>query len=206
MKDSHYFPHYYNSRNDDKILQLRLKFGAEGYGLYWMLLESMAENSEGGLSGGLIGGLSLGFNTPVKKLTELVNFCIKIGLFVKVKDGFSAKRIIEHKGEMKLYVEYGKLGAEKKRKMRVAQGGLQGGSREATSNEMKRNEMKRNSNTNESAVKSSLKENIYGANFEKLTYVQKGIMFKRINGYVEKFREQPSITQIDHWIKTEIKQ
>mgnify|MGYP001572489914 CR=1 FL=1 len=36
-KDTYYFSHDYNARNDEKILELRVKYGAEGYGLFCTL-------------------------------------------------------------------------------------------------------------------------------------------------------------------------
>lgn len=47
-KPGEWFRHDYQSRNDKKISQLRMKHGARGYGLYIMLIEMIYEN-EGGL-------------------------------------------------------------------------------------------------------------------------------------------------------------
>jgi len=46
MKDSFYFPHDYTARSDEKIIKLRRKYGWEGYGLYWGLIEMLANSSE----------------------------------------------------------------------------------------------------------------------------------------------------------------
>jgi len=43
MKDALYFSHDSNARHDRKILPMRTKYGAEGYGWYWMILEMMRE-------------------------------------------------------------------------------------------------------------------------------------------------------------------
>lgn len=43
MKDSFYFSHDLNARNDPKILALRSVYGMEGYGQYWVLIEMMRE-------------------------------------------------------------------------------------------------------------------------------------------------------------------
>lgn len=43
-KDAYYFPHDSNARNDEKIISIRMKYGAEGYGLYWLLIESCASS------------------------------------------------------------------------------------------------------------------------------------------------------------------
>lgn len=43
---NNYFPHDSNSRNSDKLLPVRMKFGAEGYGIYFMILERLREEKE----------------------------------------------------------------------------------------------------------------------------------------------------------------
>lgn len=40
-----YFPHDANARNDDRIVRLRVEHGAAGYGVYFMLLERLREES-----------------------------------------------------------------------------------------------------------------------------------------------------------------
>lgn len=40
---NNYFPHDSNSRNSDKLLPVRMKFGAEGYGIYFMILERLRD-------------------------------------------------------------------------------------------------------------------------------------------------------------------
>ena len=41
MKKTSYFSHDSNARNDEKILAVRMKYGAEGYGIYFMILERL---------------------------------------------------------------------------------------------------------------------------------------------------------------------
>ncbi|MDR1340107.1 MAG: DUF4373 domain-containing protein [Prevotellaceae bacterium] len=45
-KDAYYFPHDGNARNDDKIVAVRMKYGVEGYGIYFILLEKLRESSD----------------------------------------------------------------------------------------------------------------------------------------------------------------
>jgi hypothetical protein len=45
-KDTYYFSHDYNARNDRKMVKLRLKLKMEGIGIYWVLVEMLYE--EGG--------------------------------------------------------------------------------------------------------------------------------------------------------------
>lgn len=44
-KDAYYFPHYSNARNDRKIQHIRRVFGSQGYGIYFMLLEILREQT-----------------------------------------------------------------------------------------------------------------------------------------------------------------
>jgi hypothetical protein len=41
-----YFPHYINARNDRKVRRLRKELGVEGYGIFYMLLEVLREQSD----------------------------------------------------------------------------------------------------------------------------------------------------------------
>lgn len=44
-KDTFYFSHDYNSRNDEKIKSLLRKHGMQGYGLFWALIEDLYNNA-----------------------------------------------------------------------------------------------------------------------------------------------------------------
>lgn len=113
-KETFYFTHDYNARNDDKVLELRSIHGAEGYGVFWMVVETMAENSNGGIKVSLIGGLSLGYGVAKDTLMGIFNTCIKIGLFYE-KDGFYfSKRMLSHKELRNKLSLSGKAGAEKR--------------------------------------------------------------------------------------------
>lgn len=43
---NNYFPHDSNARNSDKLIPLRAKYKAEGYGVYFMLLERLREEPD----------------------------------------------------------------------------------------------------------------------------------------------------------------
>jgi hypothetical protein len=121
-KNAYWFKHDYNAKNDEKILELRSEFGAEGYGIYWMLIESMSENNCGGLKATLIGGLSLGFGVDKGRLTEVVKFCITVGLFFEEKGVYYSQRVLDHKQERKYLSEMGKLGMERKKYLKTISG------------------------------------------------------------------------------------
>ena len=111
---SYFFDHDYSARNDDKILEMRSVYKAEGYGIFWMILETMAENENGGVNTSLIGGLSLGYGVAKGWLSEFIKFCISIGLFVE-KEGFIySNRMLSHKELMSSYADFGRQGAEKR--------------------------------------------------------------------------------------------
>ena len=114
-KDTFYFSHDYNARNDEKILELRSNYGAEGYGIFWMVVEAMAEGSSGGLKATHIGGLALGFGIPKHKLVEILSHCIEIGLFYEKEGNYYSRRLLTHKEFRNSLSKAGKLGAEIKK-------------------------------------------------------------------------------------------
>ena len=45
MKDARYFTHDDNARNDPKMRALIKKYGMKGYGMFWVLIETMRETT-----------------------------------------------------------------------------------------------------------------------------------------------------------------
>ena len=50
MKDAYYFPHDSNARNDQRLLRVRMKYGMEGYGIYFGIIEILREQANYTLS------------------------------------------------------------------------------------------------------------------------------------------------------------
>lgn len=123
-KDSFWFKHDYNARNDEKILELRSVYGAEAYGVYWMIIESMAETGCGGIKSNLIGGLSLGYGVAKDKLIAIIKYCLEIGLFYEEDGFYFSKRMVKHKQEREVFSINGKIGAENRWKNGGAMRGL----------------------------------------------------------------------------------
>ncbi len=46
QKDAFYFPHFSNARIDRKIRRMRKELGLEGYGIYFMILETLREQAK----------------------------------------------------------------------------------------------------------------------------------------------------------------
>jgi len=112
-KDSLYFPHDHNAKDDEKILELRAEFGAEGYGIYWMLIESMFNNN-GYLNRGAISGLCLGYGVAKDTLKPIIDFGISIGLFSVdgiPHDMFTSIRVLDHLEFREKAISNGKKGA-----------------------------------------------------------------------------------------------
>jgi hypothetical protein len=44
-KETFYFSHDYNARNDKEMVKVRMKMGMEGIGLYWCIVEMLYEEN-----------------------------------------------------------------------------------------------------------------------------------------------------------------
>ncbi len=111
MKETFYFSHDYNARNDPKMLELRSEYGLAGVGVYWCLVETLAESPTGHVNPSLIGGLSAGFGMIKKELLEVIEFMLKIELLLEDESGYYSKRMMDHKNFRKMLSQKGKEGA-----------------------------------------------------------------------------------------------
>jgi uncharacterized protein YdaU (DUF1376 family) len=118
-KNTYYFSHDYNSRNDTKILFLRMQLGMEGYGIYWYLIESLAE-SGGTLPLQLIPVLAMQMHTTEAKVKAVVN---GFNLFQIIDEKFFSIRLNEHLekvNQIKISAsERGKLSASKRKSTKI---------------------------------------------------------------------------------------
>jgi hypothetical protein len=78
-KDVYWFSHDANARRDQKITMMRLVYGAEGYGWFWMLVELMREAPEHKIK--ITGKFTLTalareLDAEPKKLEKYINDCI----------------------------------------------------------------------------------------------------------------------------------
>lgn len=133
---SYYFSHDYNSANDTKILFLRHQLGMEGYGIYWFLIERLAD-AGGKLPIELIPVLAMQMqSTDVKVNGVIMNF----DLF-KVKSGeFWSERLSEHLNLRLKLSESGKNGAANRWANRGAIG--EGNAKKSKEKEIKEKKVK----------------------------------------------------------------
>lgn len=133
-----YFPHDGNAMSDEKLLMLRSEYGGEGYGVFWMLLESMFMASNGRINRGAIGGLSLGYGVAKERILKIVDYCVSIGLLKESQDkAISSPRMDSHLAMLESFRESGKAGAEKRWSTSHPNRGANGG---ANANKSKVNE------------------------------------------------------------------
>lgn len=87
-KDTFYFTHDYNSRNDEKIKSLLFKHGLRGYGIFWAVIEDLYNNAN---------ALQTDYERIAFELREdkiIVESVIKdFGLFVFEGDLFGSKSV-----------------------------------------------------------------------------------------------------------------
>jgi uncharacterized protein YdaU (DUF1376 family) len=100
-KDAYYFPHFSNARHDKKLQRVRKELGVEGYGIYFMLLETLRDQEGFSYTADDIDLLADDFGTSEQKVrTVLCNY----GLFTFTDDGqlFTSERFTEY---MRPYLE-----------------------------------------------------------------------------------------------------
>ena len=111
-----YFPHDSNARNSDKLLPVRMKYGAEGYGIYFMLLERLREEKNY-MSVKDYNVLAFDLRVDTSKIKDLVE---NFGLFAFTEngecfysEGFNKRMEIKDE-KSKKRSEAGKKGAAKR--------------------------------------------------------------------------------------------
>lgn len=108
MQKSYYFQHDYNASNDAKVLFLRQQLGMEGYGIYWFVLEQLAQ-SGGFLPLKIIPVLAMQTQTQETKVRAVIE---GYELFQIIDKQFFSARLNEHLDIRKHLSEQGKKGAE----------------------------------------------------------------------------------------------
>lgn len=71
-KDAYYFPHFSNARHDRKIKRIIKELGVEGYGIYFMLLEVLREQTDLRYPMGDIDLLADEFRTSEAKIQAII--------------------------------------------------------------------------------------------------------------------------------------
>jgi hypothetical protein len=134
---SYYFSHDYNAANDTKVLFLRHQLGMEGYGIYWFIIERLAD-AGGKLPIELIPVLAMQMQSTDIKVKGVI---MQFDLFSINEGEFWSDRLNEHLGLRALLSESGKNGAINRWKNGEANGGAIG---EGNAKKRKEKEIKEN--------------------------------------------------------------
>lgn len=84
-KDAYYFSHDSNAKDDPKCVLLIEQLGLEGYGIYWILVETLRDQPTYKYPVILIPALARRYNTTTEKLKSVV---FNYGLFIIENDEF----------------------------------------------------------------------------------------------------------------------
>lgn len=90
-KDAFYFPHFSNARNDSKLIKLRRVLGIEGYGLYFMLLEVLREQTDFRFPISGIEDLAYEWHISKEKIASVIN---DFDLFIIIDIEFFSPKLI----------------------------------------------------------------------------------------------------------------
>jgi hypothetical protein len=85
MKDAYYFPHDSNAKDDPKMVMLIEQLGLEGYGIFWVLIETLREQPDYKYPLSLLPAIARRYNTTSEKVKTVVG---NYALFSIVDDDF----------------------------------------------------------------------------------------------------------------------
>lgn len=85
MKDAYYFSHDSNAKDDPKCVLLIEQLGLEGYGIFWVLIETLRDQPEYKYPLVLIPALARRYNTTAEKMRTVI---MQYGLFETENDEF----------------------------------------------------------------------------------------------------------------------
>ena len=103
-KDAYYFPHDSNARNDQRLLKVRMKYGMEGYGIYFGIIEILREQSNYKLPMCVFDSIAYDLRVDVKVIKDLVTGKYNLFEYDVDTDEFyskSLKRRLERMDAMK---------------------------------------------------------------------------------------------------------
>lgn len=110
MTKSFYFQHDYNAANDHRILFLRQQLGIEGYGIFWYVLEQLAQ-SGGRLPMKIVPVLAMQIQTTAPKVNSVIT---DYDLFMIEDEIFFSRRLTETISWREELSASGKAGALKR--------------------------------------------------------------------------------------------
>lgn len=89
-KDAYYFPHDSNAKDDEKCIILLEELGPEGYGIFWILVETLRDNPRYRARLKILPAIARRYNTTHEKVRAVVT---RYDLFVIEEDEFFLQSI-----------------------------------------------------------------------------------------------------------------
>ena len=198
---SYYFSHDYNAANDTKVLFLRHQLGMEGYGIYWFIIERLAD-AGGKLPLELIPVLAMQMQSTDIKVKGVI---MQFDLFSINEGEFWSERLNEHLGLRALLSESGKNGAISRWKNGEANGVAigEGNAKKRKEKEIKEN--KTNINNKDNFVNSinEFKEILGDSYDEFIEYWCESDKNGKLRYELEKFFDAKR--RINTWIKNKLR-
>lgn len=107
MKDSYYFQHDYNARNDPKLQDVLIELGVEGIGIYWCIIEQLYEQG-GTLPLRYCKSIAFALHVDYKTVERLVN---NYGLFANDGENMWSDSVLKRLDKRKDISDKRKLAA-----------------------------------------------------------------------------------------------
>jgi hypothetical protein len=164
-KDAYYFPHYCNARHDRKIKRLQKDLGVEGYGIFFMILEVLREQTDFKFPLSDLDLLAIEFNVSLAKIEATVK---SYDLFeIDINSNFFSPKLLLY---LQPYLEKSnraRVAANKRwEEIKLIEGECKSNANAYANAEQMQS--KCNANQNASKVNKVNKENIYNELFESL--------------------------------------
>jgi uncharacterized phage protein (TIGR02220 family) len=115
-KDAYYFSHDSNAKDDPKCVLLIEQLGLEGYGIYWVLIETLRDQPDYKYPIVLIGALARRYNTTSEKMKAVVN---GYGLFTVDENDFFSLSLIRRMEHLDYKRELARIAGKKSAEKRL---------------------------------------------------------------------------------------
>lgn len=117
MKDAYYFSHDSNARNDTKVLSMRCDYGLEGYGMYWIIVEALRDETDYKLKLDkcTYRALAMQMHSTTDAVEQFINDCIvEYNLFNSDTESFWAESLLRRMSKFEDIREKRRMAANKR--------------------------------------------------------------------------------------------
>jgi hypothetical protein len=116
MERTSYFPHDVDASHDPKLVLLRKRYGWEGYGWYWKIVEELGKHPEYKIPMDKhhLSYLQIELDAEIVKLTEFMSYCYELGLFCRDDNLMWSVALIKRMAPLENKRKQGRIAAEKR--------------------------------------------------------------------------------------------